>query len=215
MTTRFLSSLQVKRICLLLFALASQCDRVLAAENGLQQPDFLAGRTVSKVWMEISDAGPIADGRSQGLDDKLRKTSVDGALSTEGKRVPDDAFSEVAETQGSAECSAPAARGFAHRRYHWNASGLLHKPFYFEDVSLERYGQTHVLQPAVSGLKFFASVPFLPYKIGVDHPHRCIYTLGYQRPGNCACPVKERPVLSLRGGIVQAAAATGFVFLFP
>ena len=76
-------------------------------------------------------------------------------------------------------------------------------------------GQTHLLQPVVSGLKFYATVPILPYKMGLDHPHEHIHTLGYQRAGNCACPVKERLPFSWKGAAWEAAAATGFVFLFP
>ena len=99
--------------------------------------------------------------------------------------------------------------------FQWTASGLTHNPLYFEDVSLERYGHTRLFQPVFSGIHFYANVFALPYKIGVDGPRECIYTLGYKRPGRCVKPVRECAPLSLKGAVLQAGAATGVVFLFP
>ena len=80
------------------------------------------------------------------------------------------------------------ARAFAPLTYAWTASGLCHKPLYFEDVQLERYG--HMLgpwsQPVASAANFFITIPILPYKIGLEPPTECIYSLGYYRPGDCA-----------------------------
>ena len=71
--------------------------------------------------------------------------------------------------------------------YRWKASGLCHKPLYFQEASLERYGHTWgpVLQPFVSGAHFFFTVPMLPYAMGIQTPNECVYTLGYYRPGSC------------------------------
>jgi hypothetical protein len=92
---------------------------------------------------------------------------------------------------------------------------LWSNPLYFQDVGLERYGHVACLQPAVSAVKFFGTVPILPYKIGLDPPWACVHTLGYGRPCDCVPPVHEHLPLSLRASAVQAAAATGFVYLFP
>ena len=48
----------------------------------------------------------------------------------------------------------------------WKASALCHKPLYFEEVGLERYGHSMgpVLEPVHSGAHFFLNVAFLPYK---------------------------------------------------
>ena len=232
MATRPLSSLQFW-ICLLVFALASTPACVLAGENVIRFADSAVEPTTSNASKEQaadtvaeptesngsteqnSAVVPSSERLSQELGEKeIGEISVSEARPARGERVPDDAFEQAIGKQGMEACYAPAARGFDHHHYHWKASGLLHKPLYFEDVSLERYGQTHILQPAVSGLKFFATVPILPYKIGVDRC-RCIYTLGYQRPGNCACPVTEYFPLSLKGAALEAGALTGFVFLFP
>jgi hypothetical protein len=70
----------------------------------------------------------------------------------------------------------------------WEAVAICHKPLYFEDVALERYGQTHchLLQPLISGAQFYATFPLLPYKMALDPPHQCDYNLGYYRPGSPA-----------------------------
>jgi hypothetical protein len=99
----------------------------------------------------------------------------------------------------------------------WKASALCHKPLYFEEVQLERYGHTTgpLFQPVLSGAHFFANIAVLPYKMGINPPNECRYALGYYRPGNCA-PWLVPPVpISLRGGLLQAGAVMGGVALFP
>jgi hypothetical protein len=108
-------------------------------------------------------------------------------------------------------------RNFTMITYTWKASGLCHKPLYFEEVQLERYGHTFgpVAQPFVSGAHFFANIAILPYKMGINPPNECQYALGYYRPGDCA-PYMIPPVpLSARGGLYQAGAVVGAVALFP
>jgi hypothetical protein len=108
-------------------------------------------------------------------------------------------------------------RDFAATDFTWRASALCHKPLYFEDVQLERYGHTYgpVIQPCLSMVKFYASVICLPYKMGVEPPLECVYVLGYYRPGSCA-PRTIGPIpISLRGTLVQLGASTGLTYLFP
>lgn len=99
----------------------------------------------------------------------------------------------------------------------WKASNLCHKPLYFEEVNLERYGHTAgpVLQPLVSSAHFFGNIIVLPYKMGVHGPTECQYSLGYYRPGNCAPWIVPPVPISLRGGLYQAAAVTGAFWLIP
>jgi hypothetical protein len=101
--------------------------------------------------------------------------------------------------------------------YMWKASCLCHKPLYFEQRAVERYGHSWgpFLQPVVSGAHFFASIPILPYKMGVEGPRECMYPLGYYRPGGCAPQLIYPVPISLRGAIYQAAAVTGVVYLLP
>ncbi|MDA7979326.1 MAG: hypothetical protein MPJ50_11230 [Pirellulales bacterium] len=108
-------------------------------------------------------------------------------------------------------------RHWAWVDFHWKASAICHKPLYFEDVPLERYGHSHGMftQPFVSGAHFFATIPALPYKMGIHHPTDCMYPLGYYRPGSCAPKLLYPLPLSWRGALYQGAASTGMVFLLP
>lgn len=101
--------------------------------------------------------------------------------------------------------------------FYWNASLLNHQPLYFEDVNLERNGFSRgcLLQPVVSGMKFFGTLPALPYLMTADPPQETAFTLGQSRPGSHACFVSERPRLQLDAAAVEAAAVVGLVFLIP
>lgn len=99
----------------------------------------------------------------------------------------------------------------------WKASNLCHKPLYFEDPQLERYGHTvcPLAQPFISRARFWLTIPILPYLMGVNPPNECIYDLGMYRPGNCA-PYMLNPIpISLRGGLMEAGVIVGGIALFP
>ena len=108
-------------------------------------------------------------------------------------------------------------RAWGEVTYQWTASSLCHKPLYFENVHLERYGHTcgPYLQPLASGAHFFGALPILPYKMGLETPHECIYTLGHYRPGNCAPYLIDPIPISKRAALFQAGASLGTVFILP
>jgi hypothetical protein len=98
----------------------------------------------------------------------------------------------------------------------WKAAGNCHKPLYFEDWNLERYGHSHgPLDPVFSAAHFFVTLPVLPYKMGVELPWECVYPLGYYRPGDCAPYTIPAVPISIRGFAIQAATITGIVFALP
>ncbi len=101
--------------------------------------------------------------------------------------------------------------------YMWKAAGLCHKPLYFEQVQLERYGHSWgpYAQPIMSGVHFFGTLPILPYKMGLKTPNECVYTLGYYRPGNCAPYLVGGVPFTWRAAAFEAGAATGMSFIFP
>jgi hypothetical protein len=67
--------------------------------------------------------------------------------------------------------------------FFWQATNLCHRPLYFQQDYLERDGRSFgPVQPIVSGVQFFGSVPLLPYRMVRQPPCRCIYTLGESRP---------------------------------
>jgi hypothetical protein len=108
-------------------------------------------------------------------------------------------------------------RRFASTTFTWKAAGNCHKPLYFEDWQLERYGHSHgpLADPFFSAAHFFVTLPVLPYKMGVELPWECVYPLGYYRPGDCAPWMVPAVPISLRGFAVEAATITGIVFLVP
>lgn len=108
-------------------------------------------------------------------------------------------------------------RRFASTTMTWKAAGYCHKPLYFEDWELERYGHSRgmFLDPFIAGAHFFVTLPILPYKAGMQAPWECVYPLGYYRPGGCAPWTVPAVPYSARGFAVQAATVTGLVFLLP
>jgi hypothetical protein len=131
----------------------------------------------------------------------------------------------VAGTQGEDypfECSIDEGTMYSGRcwdqiTYMWKASALCHKPLYFEDEGLERYGHSWgpCCDPLISGAHFFCTLPVLPYCMGVTPPNECMYALGHYRPGSCT-PYMINPVpLSCRGAVFEAAGVAGTAWFLP
>lgn len=114
--------------------------------------------------------------------------------------------------------------------YEWDAPATRHLPLFFEEPNLERLGYTNrcylrsrgtgprtaeCLQPLVSGLHFFGSIPFVPYIWGYQSGCEPVYTLGVDHPGSPVCHRKHHIPLSLRGSLYEAGFVTGLVFLIP
>lgn len=78
----------------------------------------------------------------------------------------------------------------------WVSPVLQHYPLYFEQPNLERYGigSARIVQPLLSSVHFFGSIPLVPYKTLTHHPRERVYTLGQGRPGNCV-PVQRGVIL--------------------
>ncbi len=110
-----------------------------------------------------------------------------------------------------------APRCWAEVTYNWKASALCHKPLYFEDVHLERYGHSWgpIMQPIVSGAHFFTRIPTLPYCMGLKAPNECVYTLGHYRPGNCAPYMIDPVPFTWRAIFMQAGATVGVAGILP
>lgn len=131
-------------------------------------------------------------------------------------------LSYVTESWGlPSECQLPQIayqpREWLPVQMTWKASNLYHKPLYFEEVNLERYGHTAgpTLQPLVSTAHFFVNIAVLPYKMGIHPPSECQYALGYYRPGNCAPWIIPPVPLSLRGAMFEAAAIGAGIGIIP
>ena len=99
----------------------------------------------------------------------------------------------------------------------WTASGLCHKPLYFREIQAERYGHTigPISQPFLSAAHFFCNAAILPYKMGMRPPQECVYALGHYWSGNPAPRYVPAVPISIRGGIMQAGAVLGAVYVLP
>lgn len=97
----------------------------------------------------------------------------------------------------------------------WKASSLCHKPLYFENRQLERYGHSRgpFAQPIHSTVHFFTSLISLPYQTAITPANECQYALGFFRPGDCAPWLKDPIPISLEGARRQALATTGGAFI--
>ena len=79
-------------------------------------------------------------------------------------------------------------RDFRMTTFTWVAAATCHKPLFFEQPAVERYGHSAgpIAQPIISGAHFFGDIVMLPYHAGITPPNECVYSLGHYRPGDCA-----------------------------
>jgi hypothetical protein len=95
------------------------------------------------------------------------------------------------------------------------SSGFCHRPLYFEDVALERYGRSHgMAQPFISAGKFFATVPLLPYKMVQQPPGVC--QLDDAQPAGTPMPRSGRGgLLEVDATLVEVATIAAIILIFP
>ena len=105
--------------------------------------------------------------------------------------VPEDRLSELTEKKSDEVWRSfqPQPRLFA-----WAAPDIRYQPLYFEDVALERYGQTAgwYKQPVCSALHASKSFVTLLNQMRHDRPASCDYPLGFCRPGDCLPAIYQR-----------------------
>lgn len=101
--------------------------------------------------------------------------------------------------------------------YYWDAPDLFHRPLYYEEVNAERHGYSRlpVMQPAVSGLHFFASTLALPYQMTVHPPRECVAPLGHYRAGNPVPYQRELPEWDPKAAVIQTMVVGGLIFIVP
>lgn len=93
---------------------------------------------------------------------------------------------------------------------HYAAPAYCHRPLYFEEINLERYGHNFgVMQPFVSAANFYGRLSIMPYLMTVDKPWECQYPLGHYRPGSCSWYHHHNIPWRWDAALVQAAAVYG------
>ena len=140
--------------------------------------------------------------------------TVDVSLPT--GRLPQNVAADCAATtipKGDSRLQS----NWATTQHHWSATCQAHQPLYFEEINAERYGYTpsYSLQPLISAGHFFLTIPILPYKLAVDCPRECSYTLGHYRPGSCVPRRHNRLPRQGSAALVQTAAIAGLILLIP
>jgi hypothetical protein len=198
----------------------------LVDEEGIdyeQELETELSKSPSRVFRDKS-GNVVAEGRlSDFRNGRVLITGDDGTVSEFpfGELSESDTCFVTAWWSIPTECALGdeqlAQRNWTSSTLTWKASGVCHKPLYFEEPALERYGHSSgpVLQPLLSGAHFFGNVIALPYNLGLDPPNECEYPLGRYRPGSCA-PYLVPPVpVSLRAGLLTAGLYTGGVFVIP
>lgn len=134
------------------------------------------------------------------------------------ERIPENIGENALQDQITLpEVAAERAPDWSLTSYFWQAPNTYSHPLYFEDVMLERHGHERyrALQPLVSGAKFFATIPALPYLMTVRPACDFDFHLGYFRPGSCAPALRQRPPYDRRAAVVQAGATAGAILLIP
>jgi len=182
-----------------------------------------AGSAPTRQWYDYSGR-PLADGRLVDLEnDSIIIESESGErLALSIRELSDADTVYISESWGLPVTCSLGEQLLAHRAFEpttmaWKASGLCHKPLYFEEIQLERSGHEHgpIIQPFLSTAHFLGNLAFLPYKVGINPSNECQYALGHYRPGNCA-PWSIEPIpLSLRGLAAQGAVIGGAVMILP
>ncbi|MCE9556942.1 MAG: hypothetical protein K8T91_26640 [Planctomycetes bacterium] len=168
---------------------------------------------------------PLSNGEPQKLDEKIAYDCKAAREALKKQKLADiDLDIEVRARRGfevPKDCSladeAFQPRDWENTDFVWTASGLCHKPLYFEERHLERYGHSTgpYTQPLVSGAHFFGSVLMLPWNMGLKLPGECEYALGHYEPGNCAPYMIPALPITARAALFQAGAAAGLVYLLP
>lgn len=135
-------------------------------------------------------------------------------------RLSDADWAAVAEYWKIPVTCSVGNRGSAYRSWNpqtfsWTASSLCHKPLYFENIQLERYGHSHApyIQPVQSVAHFFVSLATLPYQTSIHPANECEYALGLYRPGDCAPWLKDPFPISLDGLRRQSLITTGLILI--
>ena len=126
-------------------------------------------------------------------------------------KTPSSGAAELLAVQLSTTISSSGASIPQPDRY---TISSCHRPLYFEELNLERCGNTYgVATNLVSGVHFLTNTAMLPYRLATQRPDCPVASHGdcqtCQEYANDIEPFGREP----RGALAEAAAIAGFVFL--
>ena len=172
---------------------------------------------LSRQWTDTS--GNVL-GSGTMVDIRRGYVILDSGLKLPYARLSDADLSAISENWLLPSFCSVGQRGSVQRNWapqtvSWHATSLCHKPLYFENRQLERYGHSRgpFLQPIHSSYHFFRSLFFLPYNTAINPPNECQYSLGFYRPGNCAPWLLDTIPFSRAGIRRQALVSVGLAFI--
>lgn len=164
----------------------------------------------------VTPATPLSPSDTQPDDglQTIRQLSVD--VRPAAGDLPGNPAAARFAAAGEVHQGTGATRPWPLHCYWWESPAVCHRPLYFEQVNLERYGYScGVAQPLVSAAHFFGTIPALPYLMAAEPCRECVYTLGHYRPGSCAPFQLHHPPLSFQGAVAEAGVLTGLIFAIP
>jgi hypothetical protein len=177
---------------------SAQREAIQAMNDVLEKP---LAETVAN-----ADEGPDADNWDEGQQsrsDPLRQDSSPDAFDTaiddpitdmdwESIFEPIPRESQVQPVQPASASRDPHYGKPDQQIFPWTARNLAHRTLYFQDLPLERYGQScGCLQPFKSAARFLADAATLPLQWIHERPGDLHYVLPLDRPGVCSPPLKQ------------------------
>lgn len=147
---------------------------------------------------------------------KLMVTAPNIAMSGVGTgAVPEDAAAKLA--LAARPLPNGIERGATYQQVHWQAPHFCYYPLYFEDAMLERHGHVRWghAQPIASGIRFFSTIPMLPYLKTISPPCQARCSLGHFRPGDTAPCLQNTIPWNQHAAVVEALSLGGFFWAMP
>jgi hypothetical protein len=169
-------------------------------------PSSVAARAPNQVDPGLRPIGTVGINIAQPRPENMTPDGID---------LPDNLAAAIVEEAGSQRFETEPFKPWGAYGQLAISSNFCHRPLYFEDVNLERYGRSWgAAQPFVSAGKFFATVPLLPYKMVREPPHVCQADVG--PPAGTPAP-RQRVVgpLEVDAALVEAAVVVGLILLIP
>lgn len=147
--------------------------------------------------------------QSRGLNNRVQVVDLSVAGLGTGQ-IPEGASEQL-------EVEAAYGRAAAFKSVHWHPSSICHYPLRFEEAMLERHGHVRygLLQPLASGVRFFATIPMIPYLNTLQPRHQPVYALGNYRPGSAAPMLRDSIPYDAHAAVVEAMAVAGFFWAAP